>query len=150
MPVAIAFTVIGLAAIVYSVYTHHKPTTNTKAPIWVSLVLITWLGIGYDYYDRHSHEVFEDKPAQTVVSRQTFQNQEVQLDGVKYAGCTFKNVTFVYNATRPYELINNQFIGVNRLTTNSKQVSATVGLIYGLGMIRPGLSMDFPAIIPSN
>jgi len=45
---------IGLIGLVYSVYTHHYKTPKT-APLWVGLLIITWIAIAYDVYDRQSN-----------------------------------------------------------------------------------------------
>lgn len=39
-----------------------------------------------------------------IVAHQEFRNQNVLLDGCDYVGCTFRNVTFVYNGTAPFAI----------------------------------------------
>src|SRR6266550_3454220 len=106
MPLAVTFTIIGLAAIAYSVYSHHQPDAKTRLPIWASLLLLTWLAIGYDYYDRHTAVRYPDiaywemYPKKEVV-RKTFQHERVIIDGQSFLSCAFDNVTLVYNGTAP-------------------------------------------------
>jgi hypothetical protein len=52
MPYAIALTALGFAMTVYSVIAHHKEVWP-RLPVWIGLLVITWVAIGYDYYDRH-------------------------------------------------------------------------------------------------
>jgi hypothetical protein len=53
MTVAVILTLLGLAAVAYSVYSHYSPGVP-KAPLWIALLLLTWAAIAYDYYDRNS------------------------------------------------------------------------------------------------
>jgi hypothetical protein len=49
---SLAMTIIGSMAVIYSVYRHYHPDLPS-VPIWVSLLIITWIGIAYDVFDRH-------------------------------------------------------------------------------------------------
>jgi hypothetical protein len=46
-----------------------------------------------------------DKPL-TTIFRQNYKNETVQLDGKNFIECTFENVTFIYQGTRPLQMIN--------------------------------------------
>jgi hypothetical protein len=46
-----------------------------------------------------------DKPL-TSVFRQNFKNETVELDGKNFVECTFENVTFLYQGTRPLQMMN--------------------------------------------
>src|SRR5215472_10772254 len=49
----VAFILLGLIVSGYSVYRHHYPDAP-KRP-WLALgIVLTWIAIGYDFYDRHS------------------------------------------------------------------------------------------------
>lgn len=54
VPFAIALTIGGFIATVYSVIVEHKPDLP-KIPVWIGLLLVTWAAIGYDYYDRRAN-----------------------------------------------------------------------------------------------
>lgn len=110
------------------------------------LMLLTWGGVVYGHYDRHINGGFEDIAPSAVRTRQTFRNQEVELDGIRYTECIFENLTFVFNAKRPYQLLGNQFLGTNTLRTDSKEAAATIGLMVALGMINPNSHLDIPGI----
>ncbi|HEV8415588.1 MAG TPA: hypothetical protein VGQ49_18510 [Bryobacteraceae bacterium] len=126
----------------------HRAMSHKSTVLWVLALLLTWGGIGYDYYDRHHNEAFQDIPAAEVKMRQSFKNKEVPLDGIAYVECTFENVTFVYNAKRPYQLIGNRFQGTNNLRSDSKGVVATIGLLKGLGLTNPNANIDTPGTTP--
>ena len=115
--------------------------------LMISLSLGPLVAVGLETTVGRQNEVFQDVPATTVKVRQTFKNQEVPLDGVRYVECTFENVTLVYNATRPYELTGNHFIGSNTFRSDSKRVMATLGLSRALGL---GASLDIPGTQPLN
>jgi len=61
----IALTVVGLAMSVYAVVAEHY-TSLPKLRVWVALLLLTWVALGYDIYGRHhSAELREfDEPNQ--------------------------------------------------------------------------------------
>ncbi len=65
---AVGLTVIGAAGVVYSVWRHHQPS-DRKLPLWSLLLAVTWLAIGYDFYDRQ-HQPFPefDAPQEIVYS----------------------------------------------------------------------------------
>ena len=69
MPFAVALTVVGFAAIAYSVYAHYR-LGAPKIPLWIGLLVITWGAIGYDVYDRHHYgrSVNQDQNAADVES----------------------------------------------------------------------------------
>lgn len=48
---AAALIVVGLIGAVYSIYIHHRPDAR-RPPSWVLLMAITWVALGYSYYDR--------------------------------------------------------------------------------------------------
>jgi hypothetical protein len=46
-----------------------------------------------------------------VVQGQTFDNQEVELDGKAFENCSFNSVTFVFKGERPFILANSSIGG---------------------------------------
>jgi hypothetical protein len=71
------------------------------------------------------------------VTRQRFINERVILDGHSYANCEFINVTFVYNGTGPFEMMNNNVTSNFKVTTESDAVKYTLALAKGLGLLKP-------------
>jgi hypothetical protein len=68
------------------------------------------------------------------VSRRTFKNEVVPLDGVEYIDCTFENVTFYYNGTTRISLVSPNITTGPRFRTDNKSVVATLAFIFhGLG-----------------
>lgn len=49
---SVALTLVGLLAVIYSVYVHDHPDSSIRPPVWVWLLAVTWLAIGWDIYDR--------------------------------------------------------------------------------------------------
>jgi hypothetical protein len=61
MPYAIALMIIGVLGTMYSVVSHYKPQMP-KFPVWVILLLVTWVALGYDIYDRSQSTGNYDTP----------------------------------------------------------------------------------------
>ncbi len=88
---------------------HPKPTRKPLL-MMAALTLLTWSAVGYDYYDRH-HDIDEGAGAWWTygsshyqdIWNQHFENQTVNLDGKFFHNCTFKNVTFDYEGTAPFD-----------------------------------------------
>ena len=78
-----------------------------------------------------------DVPATTIVRNRDFRNQEVPLDGVRYENCKFFNVTFQFNGTRPFELVNDSISGPIEVGSKNAVVDATVLLLYGFNILKP-------------
>lgn len=134
-PVAIAFTVIGSLAIGYSVYAHYRPNGKTRLPVWTSLLLATWLFIGYDFYDRHETSVahfLETSSFQTVVDKH-FKGETVVLDGRTFTGCTFENVEFVYHGRQGFQMTYSKFLS-SPLTIRTDNQAAFM-LLHWIGTI---------------
>lgn len=132
---AIALTIIGGVGVAYSVWIHHHPTAK-KLPMWVFLLLITWLAIGYDFYDRHyafgynpARAWDDSKPLQRMYPR-AFKNETVVLDGKHFINPSFDNVTFFYSGIGPVQVDNPTFIhhegGKLRVESNNKIVTTAI------------------------
>jgi hypothetical protein len=154
LPYAIALLVIGLLVSVYSIVAHYRPQMP-KIPIWLGLLLITWVAIGYDYYDRiHHPKIVErtvtvmepyrfkwlgDNPQNNHVVGRRFVNERVLVDDTSFADCTFQNVTFVYNGTGTFSLSHNDIHGFNFDSDNP----AVLGAIYLMCGLR---ALNIPVI----
>lgn len=71
----------------------------------------------------------------TLVLNKEFQNEEVPLDGYAYKNCKFKNVTFVWNGAKNWDLIDPEIDGA-WVKTDSDIVTGTVILLKGLHMLK--------------
>ena len=78
---------------------------------------------------------FHDTPPHIVVSKKTFVNERVMLDGRAYRNCTFENVTFVFNGTEPFELTGNTINGRIQLASDNPSISGTFAMMRGLGLL---------------
>jgi hypothetical protein len=68
------------------------------------------------------------------VFRVHFKNETVLLDGCDFIECTFDNVTFKYDGTKPYRLTNAKG-NSRKLTTDNKVVGQTVLLLRDLKVV---------------
>jgi hypothetical protein len=78
---------------------------------------------------------FNDVPPHIIVSKKTFQNERVLLDGHAYRECLFENVTLVFNGTEPFELTKNTFTGKAIVTSENGAISGIIGLLRSMGTI---------------
>ena len=75
-----------------------------------------------------------------VVGRK-FLNETVLLDGHAYSGCTFENVTFLYNGTAIYQFHQNEITGSIIFASASPVVEATFVFLQGLDMLPKSLQL---------
>jgi hypothetical protein len=64
---AAVIIVLGLAAVVYSVYHHDHPTSPNPPVLWVLLLICTWAMFGYVVYDAHRKRLPVAVPQATPV-----------------------------------------------------------------------------------
>jgi hypothetical protein len=48
-----------------------------------------------------------DKPTWNIISNQKYENYALEVDGNRYQDCGFKNVTFIFHGTAPFEFRGN-------------------------------------------
>jgi hypothetical protein len=68
------------------------------------------------------------------VFRVEYKNETVLLDGCDFIECTFDNVTFKYNGTKPYRLTRAKG-NSKKLSTDNKVVGQTILLLKDLGVL---------------
>lgn len=101
---SIGITLLGFLALGYSIYSYHNPTTP-KIPVWAYLLLLTWVFIGFDYYDRHQNlsvgnQYFDQSP---ITSENLEANIRKWLDDFQFS-VTKKddsNAYFVFDVVMP-------------------------------------------------
>lgn len=85
-----------------------------KLGIMLILVALSLAMSGYDLYHQPriptSEEWVNEEKSLPVVSNRVFQNETVELDGKRFEGCKFLNVTFVIRGLKPY-ILENDVIG---------------------------------------
>jgi hypothetical protein len=149
MPYAIALAAVGFLVTVYSVAAHYKPVMP-KLSVWVALLLLTWMAIGFDYYDHHWHpsivtvektvqEPYQfkwlgDNPPKNQYSGKHFFDERVVLDDSSYIDCTFQSVTFVWNGTAPFVFVNNHMTNGFYFDSDNPAVGLTFNLMYAFGL----------------
>jgi hypothetical protein len=165
MPLAIAFTVVGVAAVAYSVYAHDNPDKKLRPPVWMALLLCTWLLVGYDIYDRNTSDAYHWKMRQDqerAVYGKSYRNESVQIDGKKFDHCNFENVTFIYAGVAPTDLVECHFTGTTYLKTSSdalkgymvlqeqlrKMAAVQTGSFFVAGVDANGNMVPIPPPIP--
>lgn len=137
---AIILIVAGLLFAGYSVYQHHYPAAVVRFPMWFVLLVLTWLVLGFDFYDRHyglaGPDVLHWKnvPEMVRIDGRHFVNEKVELDNHAYTNCTFRNVTFIYNGNGPVTLQNIDLFPPMVFETHSDIVLTTFGMLKGLGI----------------
>lgn len=119
----------------------------------VIFTLVTVFNTYNDAYPSRNVTTFSPKLMGQLIVGQAYSNQEIPLDGHQYVHCVFKNVTFIYNGTRPVVFVDNVIDGFN-MKSNSPSVNGTVNILKGMGLLSPHLvingpaSVQDPAIIP--
>ncbi len=149
---AIPFMIVGLVACIYPVVRHHYPNKQLPAISgWQILLILTWIFFGYDVYISHKQPKImqqsvtkevaipyryayrPDHPL-TAVTKQFFQNQKVPLDGMSYKYCVFRNVTFEFDGTAPFQMDNVIVLGNHGYDTGNPAVWVTVAMVAQLGV----------------
>jgi hypothetical protein len=117
-----------------------KVVSSIPVRDWMLTVLIC-LGVGMSGVSLYLNYLNSERtqwPADfTKLERvrfQSFENEEVVLDGKDIENCKFKNVTFVFKGKKPYMLGNNEMNsggGAIRIRVSGSQIFGA-GLVYGL------------------
>jgi hypothetical protein len=121
--------VLICAGAVGFIHSNWRKPMMARPFLWFGAVLLTWIGIGYDYYDRHrisSPTFIADKMEQVVGQR--FHNQEVIVDNKDFVDCTFENVSFVYKGTG-YWKFNGSISGTNTARTTDPAADTFLQLV---------------------
>lgn len=85
----------------------------------------------------------------TQVRGKTFRNERVLLDGFDYEGCTFENVTLVYNGGAG-RMHNNKVAGFI-ITSDVPEIHSAITLLFNLGLLKIPVMDDTGAVLqPSN
>ncbi len=50
---AVVLMIVGSLATIYSIVGHHYPSLKITFPLWIPLLVLTWIFIGYDAYGRN-------------------------------------------------------------------------------------------------
>jgi len=66
-----------------------------------------------------------------MVRNEKYMNESILLDGHRYENCRFTNVTFIWNGSAPFELINCDREGAFRLTSRNDVINTTLNLLEG-------------------
>jgi hypothetical protein len=123
-------------------------------PWLVAIVAVTILAAGpavyrLVYFGSFTHEnvAFLKWPSPynpTSVVAKHFTRERVPLDGYAYSGCTFNEVTFVYNGTTTIQMSHSTIIGESSLTTDNPAVTGTIFLLRGLGALKEAFNVSLP------
>jgi hypothetical protein len=73
---------------------------------------------------------------QQIVSK-SFNNEKIIVDGKSFISCSFKNVTFEYNATAPFDIINSSLDGQLLLDTTSPPIATFILFLKEFNFINP-------------
>jgi len=81
-----------------------------------------------------------------VISNQTFEDQEIQLDGFIYQGCTFTNVCFLYDGG-PYGLQNSTVKSHWKVCEKEQRLKNHADLMDALKMFSPKIEHTKKTIV---
>jgi hypothetical protein len=170
----VAYTVIFIAAAMLAADTGFKssPTLMERIPtffqstwwgftplalVLAATVILLLRGFGFIGHSEPKQQfLFDKSPPSIVVAHKTFMNERIPLDGYIYSDCTFENVTFVYNGTRPTNFTGNRIVGRFRYATDNPSIDGAMAMLRGLGLLSnavdfraaPGSIVEFPRIQP--
>jgi hypothetical protein len=154
----VVFTVGGLGGVVYA--GRRALGRGLMVPNWLLLtaLVLTWVFLGYDIYDRHSHPIVavasqncpgcdawdDSKPLERVYgSQRHFVDEVVSLDGRHFINPVFDHVTFVYQGTGPVQMDNPTFVKArdgqfaadvaskNKVVTEAMTITSAVAIANG-------------------
>ena len=69
-------------------------------------------------------------------------NEAVEVDGHRYINCTFENVTFVYNATAPWEFTGASIVGSIHIKTDNRRLGAFLEFLKITNSLSPEVPVD--------
>jgi hypothetical protein len=115
----------------YSAYRYHHPRVRVVKKYVAEPYPYRWLG---------------DKPVSLHVVGKHFENREVLLDNTEYTYCVFKNVTFVYNGTAPFQLFGDSVYGGVHFRSDNPSVFPTLALMYSLHLIKLDVNLLSPGV----
>jgi hypothetical protein len=133
-----------------------KRGVSLTAVIMGLLVLLSWGAVAFDFYDRRNHRVVDIPAIQEFWQHFTDYREEHQkpythetviLDGLRCRGCRFNDVTFVWNGTAPFDLLDTTFVApkgtINlRFQSSNPIVSGTIALMRDIGGLLPGVELQ--------
>jgi len=126
--------VLGLILSGFSLYLSYHP----KSGMNLKATADAWATYRYEY----------------VIGRHFF-NEAVVLDGKHFSGCTFENVTFIYQGKGPVQVVDSRLIrhpdSVVKWHTDNILVQQTARIMKGLGQLPPGYrDEEVPLEIPKD
>jgi hypothetical protein len=135
---SIGMTVVGALACAYTVYADSHPELPA-IPLWVILLLLTWLFLGYGVYRRRFHSPSDkvsvtdaewragfSHPRFELVVDHKFENEEIAVDNKSFRRCSFKNVKLLFHGNAPFEFVEGTAIdaGTVFFTTDDPAIRA--------------------------
>src|SRR5262249_27355182 len=115
---------VGLCLQAFPLLPALKPSAWAFIGIALSLLLSAW---GF-YQSLHSVPAFDDSGDLTPINNAEFRNQEVEIDGKAFDGCTFTNVTYVIKGQRFFSFKRCIFSGSRIIKTENLGLDGLVSL----------------------
>ncbi len=139
-----------------------RKVAATRLRFWLLSIVLVWVPIVCDYYDRHSNgSGYYVLPAKAwskwnalgnqmqFIHDRKFNNEDVQLDGHAYINCTFDHVTFWYDGTGPTEMRGEMDIdSASSIQTRNPAIAQFEDILTHLGFLKGGMSFHPPATQP--
>jgi hypothetical protein len=117
---------------------------STSTKIVAICMLLTWLGVAFDYYDRYRSlfPIWPKPYSPIAVVGKTFRNEKVPLDGYSYSNCVFDNVKLIYNGTTAAQINNSKVTGALVISSDNMAVEGVMLLLGGIGYLKPGVDLS--------
>ena len=114
-----------------------SPPSRRRHIVIVVLLVITWMALGFDYYDRHATKPQWTHRPLIQIRDKEFRAQTVPLDGYEYINCDFHEVTFEFQGIAPSRLTDSRIHlreGKNPITLRSQSpvVGHTLTIVSSL------------------
>lgn len=126
---------------------HHEGTEHQKWEsiklrivivfLFVTSVISAALVFTYSQFDNRVAAEWSNK--QVAVSRKSYMNEKVEIDGKIFHECTFRNARLVFHGGGPASFVECQFPGSTMLATDNKAAKTYLALLANLAA-RPAVT----------
>jgi hypothetical protein len=118
---------------------------GVQQPLWFALIGVVVVAVvliegSFRLWRKASAGTYDSDVPKAPILNQIFRNERVTLDGHTFVGCTFQNVTLVFEGRAPFDLSHNRIEGaLNFDFSAAPQAQVAVTLLDGLGLLRKDL-----------
>lgn len=155
---SVGMTAAGLLACAYAVYRHYHPELPA-IHLWVILLVLTWVLLGYVMYARRSRWLPKvsgtkaewrdgfSQPRFEIVDDHKFENEEIAVDNKSFRRCSFKNVKLLFHGRAPFEFVEGTTLDAgNVIFTTDDPAILTFNAIQQKFASLPGATIEHGAL----